>query len=1038
MSTYIFDNPRFLVLSVVLILVAGGLSFAVLPRMEDPLLTPRAATITTLLPGAEAERVESQVTEKIEQELKEIEEIKELQSTSRPGVSFIVIKLNDNVTKTEAPQIWSRIRDKTDDARIELPRRASKPEFQRLDIKAYALIVALQWNFDDSPRYGVMRRLLKQLKDRIDAIPGTEQSDLFGSPKEEIVVSIDAESATSMRLRPEEISQLISASDSKVSAGQVRSASDDLRIDVSGELDTLTRLSHIPIRLGDSGSVVELADIADIERTIRTPISSKIVLHDKPAVALGVFVEPAQRLDYWSIEAQDALSDFEKELPPGVSLEMVFQQNTYVNERMQALFRNLLYAAAAVFAVISIIMGWRSALIISLSLPLGSFVVVFLMYAFEIPIHQMSVTGLIISLGLMIDNAIVVVEEISQKLRAGSSRREAVSKSLSFLTAPLLGSTITTALSFGPIALMPGPSGEFVGTIAIVAIFAVTTSLFLALTVIATLAGLFLNSSRSLLMGDGIRVEWITNVYCWGLAQIYRLPALGVAGAVALSVTGFMSFTELKEQFFPPADRNQFQLELELPGTGAIAETDRLAKEVRAELLADDSIEEVSWFLGESAPPFFYNIIPQRKNASGYGQAIVDCDPDANIRETIRRVQGKLSRKFPSVTCLAKQLEQGPPFDAPIEVQLFGPDPAMLRELGNQIRLVLTETPDVIHTRSDFSDSIPKVTFAVDEQQARLAGLDHTMIASALNAMLEGVTGGSILEATEELPIRVRVSNDRRGDLNQIASMDLLTAASMAGQVVTSQEYRGVPLSAISKLQLSQEAGSITRLNGTRMNEIQAYIRAGVLPATVQREFSERLKASGFELPNGYELSYAGAESERNDAVGNLVVNGAVLFTLMVAAIVLATQSFRLTALLFMVAGLAVGFGIGAIWISGLSWGFMCIVGIMGMIGIAVNDSIVVLAALKRLPPEKCKDRRTVSRCVAENTRHIIATTLTTIAGFTPLFLGGGEFWPPVAISIAGGVLGATILAFIFVPSAFLVIYSPPKQQVGSTISTAS
>ncbi|TWU05011.1 efflux RND transporter permease subunit [Stieleria varia] len=1024
MSTLFFDNRRILILSIALILVAGLASLMVLPRMEDPLLTPRAATITTLLPGAAAERVESQVTEKIEQELKEIEEIKELSSVSRPGVSFIAIELQDNVTKEQSSQVWSRIRDKADDAKLELPTAASRPEFDRLDIKAYASIVALRWESDDPPRYGVLRRLLKVLKDRIDAVPGTEQSDLYGAPQEEVVVSIRPEAAASMNLTAEQVSLAIGGSDAKVSAGQMRGSSDDMRLEVSGELDTLTRLSHIPIRVNKNGSIVELADIAMIERSVRTPVESKVLLDNKTAVALAVYVEPEIRLDRWNATVQQILTQFETELPRGVALDVVFEQNTYVENRMTTLRNNLLYSAAAVFVVIAILMGIRSAAIISMALPFGALCILFLMYVLDIPIHQMSITGLIISLGLMIDNAIVVVDEVGKKLSAGRSRRAAVSETVSFLFAPLLGSTLTTILSFGPIALMPGPSGEFVGSIAVVAILSVGTSLALALTLIVTLAGILLRAKaidEDSAVGEQNR-PWYRRIYVACLSASFRVPVLGAMIAIGVSVAGFAGFPELQEQFFPPADRNQFQIELDLPGTGSIAETESMAKRIREELLRDEDIERVSWFLGESAPPFYYNIIPDRKNDAGYGQAIVDCKGRTRTRDTIQRVQERLNQSFPSVSCLVRQLEQGPPFSAPIEYQIFGPDPEKLVALGEQVRLVLTKTPDVIHTRSDFSESIPKITFAIDEQQARLAGLNQITIASELNSMLEGVTGGSILEATEELPVRVRVSNDQRADLNQIASIDLLNTA-MTTDSLSGSQYRGIPLSAISEMKLSLETGSITRLNGTRMNEVQAYIRAGVLPSQVQADFQERLTESGFTLPAGYHASFAGAQSERNDAVGNLMVNGAILFTLMIATIVIATQSFRLAAILFVVAGLSVGFAIGSLWMLQMSFGFMCIVGIMGMIGIAVNDSIVVLAALKELPPGEGRNRRTVGECVADNTRHVITTTATTIVGFLPLILSGGEFWPPLAICIAGGVLGATLLALLFVPSVYLLIY---------------
>lgn len=1032
MATFLLRNPRILVLAVLLIAVAGSLAFWAIPRMEDPLLTPRAATITTLLPGADAKRVESLVTDRIEQALIEIEEIKEMTSTSRQGVSFIAIELRDDTTASEAQLIWSRIRDKAEDARNEMPPEASRPEFERLDIKAYALIVGLRWDGVDEPRYGVLRRWVKQLKDRIDTVPGTAKSDMFGDPKEEFVVSLSPAAATALKLSADSISQLIFASDTKTAAGQIRGRADNILLDVSGELDTLTQLSHIPIRLNEFGNVVQLADIATIEKSIQTPLAAKVVLDDQAAVALGVFVQSSIRLDHWMASVEPVLEQFESELPSGISLRRVFQQSDYVDARMQSLFANLLYGAVAIFAVTVVLMGWRSAAIISSALPLGSLVVLFVMYACEIPIHQISITGLIIAMGLMIDNAIVMVDEVDKHLKTGMTAESAVKQSLSILAVPLLGSTLTTIFSFGPIALMPGPSGEFVGSIAVVAIIAVASSLLLALTVIATVAGMALKRPR--LVAEGTAApqaeRWWGSATLWCLRQLYRFPVVGVAMGTVLPALGFIAIPLLAEQFFPPADRHQFQLELELSGTGAIAETEFLATQIRQELLADADIAEVAWFLGESAPPFYYNIIPDRKNTARYGQAIVDTKQGTDTRSVIRRVQSDLDAKFPGVSILARQLEQGPPFAAPVEVRIFGPDSERLQELGEEIRLVLTQTPEVIHTRSNLAESLPKITFDIDEQQARLVGLNHTSIAGELNALLEGVVGGSILEDTEIVPVRVRVSDQRRADLNAIASMDLLAnngngAAASSGAATRNGDgaaYPGIPLSAISKMKLTVETAAISRLNGARMNEVQAFIRAGILPSQVQSEFEKRLAASDFSLPVGYTLAYAGAEAERNDAVGNLVVNAAILFTLMIAALVCALRSFRLTALLFLVAALAVGCSFSALWLADLSWGFMSIVGMMGMIGIAVNDSIVVIAALQRLPAAAVRDPRAVSQCVLGNVRHIIATSLTTVAGFTPLFLAGGEFWPPVAVCISGGVLGASVLALLFVPSMFMLL----------------
>lgn len=1032
MFTLFYTNKRLMILAIGLIMVAGTSAFILLPRMEDPLLTPRAATITTVFPGADAERVESLVTEKIEDELKEIEEIKEIRSSSRAGVSFIAIELRDEVNTTKAATIWARIRDKASDASQTFPPGVLRPDFNRLDIRAYALIVALRWELPGEPNYAILRRLLKQLKDRIDGVSGTERSEIFGDPKEEVLVTIQPEAAIAMNLTPSLISRKILASDSKISAGHIRNGSEQVLLEVSGELDTLTRISHIPIQNSAGGNFVELADVAKIEKTVVTPPSAKVLVQDQPAVALGILVRSATRLDLWTADVEPLLQQFKAELPPGVAFEVAFEQNPFVANRMQALFINLLQGAAAVLFTVWVLHGWRCSLIIGFTLPLSCMMVLAAMHWLEIPIHQMSFTGLIIALGLLIDNSIVVVDEIARKLKEGERPIDAVGKSTKFMLLPLFNATLTTVLSFGPIALMPGGAGEFVGSIGVVTILAVVASMILSLTIIAGMAGWGLErqSRQSSLMSWGISIPWLTRIYGGLLELTFKHPLLGVLASLLLPLAGFVAIFQLPEQFFPPADRNQCQIELEMPATSSLAETERVAALIRSELLQDTRVRQVAWFLGESAPVFYYNVIPDRKNAANYGQAIVDCAADANMRQLIRHLQQKLNEQFPQASCLVRQLEQGPPFSAPIEVRIFGPDAVRLRELGEEVRLVLTQTPQVIHVRSEMAETLPKVVFAVDEQQANLAGLDHVSIASELNSSLEGMTGGSILEGTEELPVRVRVAGERRSDLNQIASLDILPALALQGaSSLTKASYSGVPLNAISTLRLDAEVAGVNRLNGRRMNEVQAFITAGVLPAEVQKDFKNRLRDSGFKLPAGYTISYGGVEAERDEAVGNLVANTTVLFVIMVATLVLSFGSFRMASIIMIVAGLSIGLGLGSLWLFGLPWGFMGIVGTLGMIGAAVNDSIVVLTVLMELPPSESSNVSVIRQKVVENTRHILSTTLTTVFGFTPLVLGGGEFWPPIASSISGGVGGATFLALFFVPCMYLLMPGRPNAE---------
>jgi multidrug efflux pump subunit AcrB len=349
-----------------------------------------------------------------------------------------------------------------------------------------------------------------------------------------------------------------------------------------------------------------------------------------------------------------------------------------------------------------------------------------------------------------------------------------------------------------------------------------------------------------------------------------------------------------------------------------------------------------------------------------------------------------------------------------VEVRLYGPDLDRLAELGESMRALLAEIPEVTHTRSDLSDTLQKVELDVDEEQARLAGLDHSAIARQMEASLDGVVGGSILEETEELPVRVRLANADRGRADRAASLDLLSGTAGAGGAPAF-----LPADALAEFRPVWARATIPHFNGVRMNEVQAYVQAGVLPDQALEAFQRRLAESGFEMPPGYRMEFGGEASKRDDAVGNLFSSVGILIVLMIATLVLSFGSFRMTGIIGGVAVLAVGLGLGSLWLFGYPFGFMAIIGTMGLIGVAINDSIVVLAALREDERARIGDVDGIVEVVNHATRHVLSTTMTTVAGFLPLILAGGQFWPPLAVAISGGVAGATAIALLSVPAAY-------------------
>ncbi|ABW27550.1 efflux RND transporter permease subunit [Acaryochloris marina] len=1024
MLNLFYRNRQLLILSIALIVVWGLSSFLTLPRLEDPEITPRFATVTTFWPGASAERVESLVSERIETELQEIEEIEEIDSTSSLGVSVVVVELSDAVPDVDP--IWAQVRSKVEDTIPALPPDTLKPEFDQSDLKASALIVALTWDLEGDPNYTILTRVAAGLEDRLRGIPGTDKVEVFGDPQEEILVEINQAELVNLGLTPAEVARQLQASDAKVSAGTLRGEADEFLLEVDTQLETLARIKTIPIQLGDAGQVTQLQDIAQVTKGIRAPLDSLTLINGKPGITLSATVESQERVDQWSQLARQQIQEFQANLSDGMSVEVIQEQSQYVRQRLNGVITNLVVSSVLVIGISVVMLGWRAALIVGTALPLVTLAVFGWMQGLGIPLHQMSITGLIIALGLLIDNAIIVVDEVQHRLREGLRGAIAVRETVQHLGIPLLASTLTTVFAFVPIATSKGGTGEFIGTIGLTVILALLSSLAVSLTIIAALTAIIgvgqAGTQGPRWLHKGVSSPALSKGFRHLLRLTLAKPILGIGLSLLLPVVGFSQFASLPQQFFPPTNRDQIQIQVEMPTSSTITQTTETVRDLRDRMLAHAEVAEVQWFIGESAPRFFYNINSIRTNVPDFAQGIVQLASTKNLSQTIQTLQMELDAAFPQAQILVKQLEQGPPFGAPIEIEVFGPDMETLRQLGNELRTLLAQEPEVVQTRAVIDEALPKLALDVDEIQARRVGLSNEAIARQLNAYLDGNTGGSLLESTEDLPVRVRLSDTDRADLSSVTSLELL--GSQDGQV---------PLSAIADINLVPNLATITRRDGQRFNTVEGYLQAGALPDTVLKQFQTRLEQSEFQLPPGYSLTYGGEADARGSAVGNLLATVGLLVILMTATLVLSFNSFLLAGLIGLIALLSIGLGAFALWAFQSIFGFTAILGMLGLIGLAINDSIVVLAALREDERAYQGSRRAIERVVLSSARHVVATTLTTIVGLVPLMMDETGFWPPLAITIAGGLLGATILALYFVPCIFLLIHRKTARIISET-----
>ena len=1022
-ARFLHQNPLILFLVLCVIAVAGGTSYVSLPRLEDPVLGKRVAVISTVYPGADSRQVEALVTIPLEEKLQGIPEIKEVRSNCLSAISNTVIELHDHVEDPD--NVWSIVRTSISDAQQDLPDGCLEPVFEVFSLKAYATIVALKWRGNHAANRTLLRELTRELRSRIRRIPGTESVDLFGDPGEEYLVEIPPTVLAALELPTAAIAEQITSQIVSQPAGTLRGEESELQLELKDPPSPEQALQETFIQYGPRGEKARLGDISEIGKHPVNPPRDLALIDGRRAFVLGAFVDDRMRVDRWWNTCQTIIEEFQEEYRSEVEVDVVFSQHDYIDARMQILLRNLMLGAAGVAVVVFLMMGWKSMLVVGLTLPLSCLLVHSGMHLLEIPLHQMSISGLIVALGLLIDNAIVIVEDVRSRMTRGDSAETAIAAGIRHFFLPLLASTLTTALAFTPIATLPGPPGEFVGTIAISVILAISASFLLAMTVVPALLGwIQVPPGKRDLFHFGFTNHSVEQFYKRSLQFVFQRPVLGLLIGVAFPALGFVVARELPEQFFPPSDRNQIQIEIELPARESIEKTFQVVQKVDHSVRAKESVRRAHWFAGRSAPTFYYNVVPRRRGTPYYAQAIVELSATKSIANLAKELQQELDVAHPDCRIVVRQLEQGPPFDAPVEIRIAGPNLQVLQDLGTQVRLLLSQTPNVLHTRSDLEQSIPKLVLELDDIELSKAGLNRRDINRFLYTTLEGMSAGEISFADTETPVRVRMQPSKENSLKVLSALQV---PSMLPRVAKGPPDRvpvasPPPLGAISNLQLVSEQAAIVRVNGKRTNEVKAYITAGVLPSRVVSEFKRVLEESKLDVPPSYEITFAGERAERSNAVESLFAKAFLLFALVILTLVVSFRSLRCATIILIVGGLAAGLGPFALWAYGFPFGFMAIVGTMGLVGVAINDSIVVLAALRENQDASCEHPAEPSEVVSGCTRHVLTTTLTTIVGFLPLILSGGGFWPPLAITIAGGVLGATFLALYFVPCLYLLL----------------
>ena len=1018
----LYTHSRYLWLSVLVIVMVGVASLNALGRQEDPTITNFFANITTFFPGAEPRRVEALVSKPLEKTLRRIAGVNKVHSTSSTGVSAVNVELYETLSDEEIERTWSEVRNAVDDARPRFPPGVLEPVFDNERTVAYVRIIALS----SAPGYEVslplLSRVAEDLAERSRNFPGTRLVEVFGAAREEIRVDVNEQALRSRGIGMRELTRALRGADPRMASGRASGASNDLLIEIAGEFTSAQRIAAVIVRTDGAGGAVTIGDVAEVYRAQQTPPRSAAYTDGRPGVLLGVAMQEGLQVDRWSRDFGAFLNAYRAQAAAGIAIQTSYDQAGYTERRLREVTENLAIGVLLVLLVLLFTLGLRAAAVVAVILPLCTLASLLIMYQIGLPIHQMSVTGLVVALGLLVDGSIVMTDEVRKRLLAGEQAIDAIGASVARLRTPLLSATATSILTFVPMVLLPGPAGDFMGSIAKAVVIMLATSLAIALVITPVLAARFLpgglHAGRRWWqtgMPGAAAGRALARALDWSVAN----PVGSVALALVLPLSGFLAFPTLTAQFFPGTDRDQMLMRINMPPGRSINDTYRLVRELDKRLRDEALIRRIDWTLGESAPPFYYNLVRDREGIPTYAQAMILTRDENRTDELIRRLQRQVDTQHPEARIVVQGIDQGPPVAAPLEVELFGPDLATLRRLGEAFRERMERIAGITHSTTSLVAGAPKLVFKLDEQRVRRAGLELASVAESLDAALRGRIGGEVLEGTQRLPVRARLNEAQWGSAEQIASLRL--ALPRAGDA--SGVLKSISLSTLGRFELVPANSPITRKNSERLNTIQGFVTRGMLAEEALQDLQRILKADPVALPAGYRYQFGGDSDARANVVHNLMAPMGMIAAALIATIVLTFNSWRLSALTFTVFVLSVGLSLLSLAIFRYPFGVTALIGVIGSMGVAINAAIIILTALQLDKDAMRGDPRAVREVVMDSSRHIVSTTVTTFGGFLPLILEGSQFWPPFALAIAGGVLLSTVVSFFYVPPMFMLAY---------------
>ncbi|HHC7216541.1 TPA: multidrug efflux RND transporter permease subunit VmeV [Vibrio parahaemolyticus] len=1009
-AEYSIKNKVISWLFIVILAIGGVTSFLELGRLEDPAFTIKDAMIVATYPGATSKEVEEELTYPLEKEIRKLPYIDRITSTSSNGMSQIMVSMKMDYGPDELPQIWDEMRRKINDLQPTLPQGVQS--LQIIDDFGDVYGVMLMLTGDDYD-YVELKRYADHLRREIELVDGVGKVDIAGDQQEMLFVEISLDRLASLNLDMNVVSGLLNQQNNVVSAGEVMVNGESLVIRPSGTLNTVQALENLIIHGRDTGNLIRLKDVATITRGIQEKPGNMILFNGKKAINIGIsfasgvnVVEVGERLNA-------ELSSLESIKPAGLDMSYFYNQAQEVDDSVKAFVISLAEAVAIVIIVLLFTMGLRSGVIIGVVLLLTVFGTFILMNYNNIELHRISLGALIIALGMLVDNAIVVVEGILVGLKKGRTKVQAAVDIVKQTQWPLLGATVIAITAFAPIGLSQDATGEFMGSLFWVLCFSLFLSWVTAITLTPFLADLLLKEEEKDTNGEDEDPYkgWLFVVFGALLKFSLRFRWMTVAAMVALLVGAVIAFGNVKQQFFPPSNTPMFYVDMWMPEGTDIRQTIKQAEKVESYIRLQDDIDFVSVSIGQGLQRFALTYQPE-KSYEAYAQFQVRTTDRDNMFKLLHKLDDNLAKTFDEPTFQFKLMEFGPSPASKIEARITGPDPKVLRELAVQVEDILHTDPGARNIRHDWRERTKELVPVFNESKARRLGISKEDLSSTLQMAFGGSTFGVLRDGTHTLPIMMRLPEAERVDFESLQNVKIWSP-SLQTYIPVDQIIDGVELDWSEPLiQRRDRKRTLTVLAD---HDVLSDDTAASLFARVQP------KVMALHIPEGYEITWGGEYESSKDAQEGLFGSLPMGYLLMFIITILLFNSIKKPLVIWFTVPLSIiGVAFGLLT-TNMPFSFTAFLGLLSLSGMILKNGIVLLDQIN-LELESGKDPYlAIVDSAISRVRPVSMAALTTILGMIPLVFDA--FFGSMAITIMAGLGFATVLTLIVVPVMFAILF---------------